>query len=44
MNSKQRLQNEILKDYESVIKRGLKIDEKSLKIIETIQKSHSKTR
>ena len=38
---KQRLQNEILKDYESVIKRGLKIDEKSLKTIETIQKSHS---
>ena len=41
---KQRLQNEILKDYESVVKLGLKIDEKSLKIIETIQKSHSKTK
>ncbi len=39
---KQRLQNEILKDYESVIKRGLKIDEKSLKIIQTIQKSYSR--
>ena len=41
---KQRLQNEILKDYENAIKRGLKIDEKSLKTIKTIQKEQSKSR
>ena len=41
---KQRLQNEILKDYENLIKQGLKIDKKSLKIIKAIKKAQSKTR